>query len=392
MMQRICVFVVAALALASAPLWAQQPCPTLSVTVGSDEDTLMLAVNGAEDPANQIAALDKFAKEHADSKFMPCVNEYEASAHFKQKEYDQAIDYAEKDLALNYQDLNLLLTLLRAYASSTKVSDTVFAVINKVPDQVKTETGHPAKPINASAEEWAKIQKDAAELAKDSHDYAVWAFFQVIPRVTDSAKRIQDLDEFLKTYPEAEKDNALQVDSLYFQSYQSAGNLDKTVEYGDKIIALDPANVEALNMVGFIYAFYMPHPQPDKGATYAQKALAAAQTRAKPGGMDDATFQKNQNTEKGMAHLTIGYDALVRAPKTLKIVPAINELKIAAPLLADNPALQGQALFYLANAYEMGTPAYHRGAYDALAKAVTLPGPMQGQAQALLKKVKAAMR
>ena len=85
---------------------------------------------------------------------------------------------------------------MRAYAASTKVSDTIFDVINKVPDQAKAEIGTPARPAKATDEEWAKIQKESQELAKDSHDYAVWAFFQVLPRVTDPAKQIQVLDTF----------------------------------------------------------------------------------------------------------------------------------------------------------------------------------------------------
>jgi tetratricopeptide (TPR) repeat protein len=391
MFQRICVFLLVAMSTVTISLWAQQPCPSFSIAVNSDEDTLMLAVNGADSPKDQIAALDKFAQEHADSKFMPCVDEYEAAANLKLKDYDKSIGYAEKDLALNYQDLNLLLTLMRAYASSTKVSDTVFAVIDKVPDQVKTEISTPSRPTKASDEEWAKIQKDAQELAKDSHDYAVWAFFQVLPRVTDPTKRLQALDNFLKTYPDMEKDNAAGVSSAYFQAYQMQGNLDKTVEYGDKVIAADPNNVAALNTVGLIYAFYLPHPSPDKGAEYAQKALAAAQTRKKPDGADDAAFSKDQNLQMGMAHLTIGYAALLKGQKTLRLAPAISELKLASTLLADNPALQGQAFYFLGNAYEMGTPN-HRAALDALNKAVSLPGPMQGQATALLAKVKAAVK
>lgn len=391
MFQRICVFLLVAMSMVTISLWAQQPCPSFSIAVNSDEDTLMLAVNGADSPKDQIAALDKFAQEHTDSKFMPCVNEYEAAANLKLKDYDKSIEYAEKDLALNYQDLNLLLTLMRAYASSTKVSDTVFAVIDKVPDQVKTEISTPSRPTKASDEEWAKIQKDAQELAKDSHDYAVWAFFQVLPRVTDPTKRLQALDNFLKTYPDMEKDNAAGVSSAYFQAYQMQGNLDKTVEYGDKVIAADPNNVAALNTVGLIYAFYLPHPSPDKGAEYAQKALAAAQTRKKPDGADDAAFSKDQNLQMGMAHLTIGYAALLKGQKTLRLAPAISELKLASTLLADNPALQGQAFYFLGNAYEMGTPN-HRAALDALNKAVSLPGPMQGQATALLAKVKAAVK
>jgi tetratricopeptide (TPR) repeat protein len=390
MYQRFCAFLLVVMAMATLSLWAQQPCPTFSVAVGSDEDQLMLAINGADNPKEQLGALDKFAQDHASSKFMPCVNEYYASVNLKLKDYDKSIEYGEKDLAANYQDLNLYLTLMRAYASSTKVSDTIFAVINKVPDQVKTEIGTPTRPAKATDAEWDKIQKDSQELAKDSHDYAVWAFFQILPRVTDPAKQIQALDTFLKTYPEVEKDNATQVNTVYFQAYRAQGNLDKTVEYGDKIIATDPGNVVALNTMGMIYAFYLAHPSIDKAADYGQKALSAAQGLKKPEGVDDAAFKKDQDNQVGIADLTVAYTALMKAQRTTKLAPIIEELKTAGTLLDGNPALQGQALYYLAFAYEKQYPANHHAALDALTKAVALPGPFQGQAQALLAKVKAA--
>jgi hypothetical protein len=72
--------------------------------------------------------------------------------------------------------------------------------------------------------------------------------------------------------------------------------------------------------------------------------------------------------------------------------PAIEELKAAGNLLEGSPALQGQAFFYLANAYEMGAPANHRGAMEALIKAMNLPGPMQGPARDLFAKVRAAVK
>src|SRR5689334_17214102 len=134
----------------------------------------MLALNGADGPEQQIAALDQFSKDDATSSFMPCVYEYYSTANLKLKDYEKSIAYGEKDLALNYQDLNLLLTLMRAYASSTKVSDTIFDVINRVPDQISKEIGTPTRPPKATDEEWDKILKDAQELSKGSHDYAVW--------------------------------------------------------------------------------------------------------------------------------------------------------------------------------------------------------------------------
>ncbi|HMD86813.1 MAG TPA: hypothetical protein VKO18_19155 [Terriglobia bacterium] len=392
MHKRSCAFLMLAIGMVTLPLLAQQPCPKFSVAVGTDEDTLMLAINGADSPKEQLDALDKFAKDHADSKFMPCAIEYYTSVNLKLKDYDKAIEYGEKDLAANYQDLNLLLTLLRAYAASTKVSDTAFDAVNKVPDQVKAEIGTPSRPQKATDEEWAKIQKDAADLAKDSHDLAVWAFFQILPRVTDPAKTIQALDAFLKTYPEAEKDNATQLNTAYFQAYQRQSKLDKTVEYGDKVIASDPNNVVVGTTMGLIYAFYLPNPSVDKAAGYAQKALAAAQELKKPEGVDDAAFKQEQDNQLGIAHLVLGYSALMKAGKNAKMAPITDELKTASDLLGPSPALQGQALYYLAFAYEKQYPPNHPAAMGALNKAVTLPGPFQSQAQGLLAKVKAAAK
>lgn len=390
MFKRMGVLLLVATGLAALSAWGQQPCPSFTIAVNTDEDHLMLAVNGADTPQAQLAALDQFAKDHPDSKFMPCVNEYYATVNVKLKDYDKSIEYAEKDLAANYQDLNLYLALMRAYASSTKVSDTIFDVINKVPDQVKKEVAAPVRPAKATDEEWAKIQKDSAELGKDSHDYAVWAFFRLIPRVTDPAKQMQVLDAFLKVYPEEETEQATQVNLIDFQAYRMQGNLDKTREYGDKVLATDPANVVVLNTMGLIDAFYIPHPETEKAAGYAQKALAAAQDLKKPEGVDDAAFKKQQDSELGMAHLTLGYAAFVRAQKSGRLAPAIEEFKTAASLLDDNPALQGQTLYYLAYAYEVGYPPNHRAATEALNKAIALPGPFQAQARTLLAKVRAA--
>ena len=392
MYKRFCAFLLVAMGIVAMPLWAQQPCPTLSVAIGSDEDRLMLAVNGADNPQDQLAVLEKFAQEHPDSKFMPCVNEYLASVNLKVKDYDKSINYGEKDLAANYQDLNLLLNLMRAYVASTKVSDTVFDAINKVPDQAKKETGNLMRPAKATDEEWDKIKKDSQELAKDSNDVGVWAFFQLLPRVTDPAKQTQVLDNFVKAFPDAEKDNASQVSTAYFQAYQMQGKLDKTVEYGDKALAADPNNVVVANTMGMIYAIYLPNPSLEKAADYAQKALVAAQALKKPEGVDDATFKKEQDNQLGIAHMVLGYAALMKAVKTTKYAPITEELKNSCDLLEGNAALQGQALYYLAFAYEKQFPANHHAALEALNKGVTLPGPFQSQSQALLVKVKAVAK
>ena len=77
------VFLIAPLVFPTSLLWAQTPCPTIPVVVNSPEDKLMLEYNGADKPQDQVAALEKFAQEQADSRYIPCVNEYLTVAYLK---------------------------------------------------------------------------------------------------------------------------------------------------------------------------------------------------------------------------------------------------------------------------------------------------------------------
>src|SRR6516162_11846982 len=142
------------------PLAAQTPCVGLSVVANTPEDALILAVNGAEKPEDQVAALEKFAQEHADSKFMPCVYEYLTSTNVKLNNFDKAIEYGEKDLAANNLDLNLAISLLKAYIGAGKANDGAFDIISKGPDLIKKEIT-PSKPANISDADWQKMQEEA---------------------------------------------------------------------------------------------------------------------------------------------------------------------------------------------------------------------------------------
>jgi len=83
----ICLFVLGWLVFAGL-LQAQQVCPGLPYVANTPEDELMQAVNGADKPEEQIAALDKYAQAHADAKFMPCVDEYYTMVYLKLNNYD----------------------------------------------------------------------------------------------------------------------------------------------------------------------------------------------------------------------------------------------------------------------------------------------------------------
>lgn len=367
------------------PAAAQTPCVGFSVVANTPEDQLMLAVNGSDKPEDQIAALEKFAQEHADSKFMPCVYEYLASTNVKMSNFDKAIEYGEKGLAANYLDLNLAISLLKAYIGAGKANDAAFDLIAKGPDLIKKEIT-PSKPGNVSDADWQKMQEDAAASAKNDRAFMEYAFFQLLPRVTDANKRVQYLDGFAQAYPDTT--NAGQMNFQYFVAYAMLNNIAKADGYGEKAATADPPNIVALNLVADSYATRQMNL--DKAATYARKALDLATSMKKPEGESDEQFKTEQNNALGIAHLTLGYVAFQRASKTKKVGPAIQDLTSAAELLKVNPEFQGKALYLLGNAYEFEYPPNHRLAIDALTKASGLQSSFAGPSRDLLAKVKKA--
>ncbi|HXJ92016.1 MAG TPA: hypothetical protein VMT20_03945 [Terriglobia bacterium] len=365
------------------PLAAQQPCPTLSVVVNSPEDQLLLAVNGATDsPQDQIAALDKYASEHADAPAMTCVNEYYTAIYVKQNQFDKAISYGEKDLAANYQDVNLFVNLMKAYVGAGKATDNAFTVINKAPDQIKAEST-PARPSGTSDADYQKLQADAAETAKQFSGYMEYAFFELLPRVTDANKRVQYLDAFAKAYPDSP--NTGQLYFQYLVAYSALNNPAKANEYGEKAIAADPNNPTTLSMVADDYA--NRHVNLDKAESYARKALDLVPSMKKPDSVSDADFHTQQNLLMATAHFTLGSIAQQRGAATHRLAAAIKEFKTAAELAKGNPELEGRTLFYLGYAYESQAPADHHGARAALTEASQLQSPWQGEAQKLLAKI-----
>jgi len=369
----------------AGPLWAQQVCPGFSIVMNTPEDELTLAYNGAENPQEQIAALDKFVQEQPDSKFMPCAHEYYTMAYMKLSNYDKVIEYGEKGLA-EHQDVMLMMNVTKAYVAGGKVSDTALETVLKAAEQIKTEST-PSRPTTVGDEEWQKILEEAAVQAKDWRAYMEYAFFQFLQREPDGNKRAQWLDRFVQAYPESP--NTAQINFNYFLAYKLANNPAKLDEYGEKAVAADPDNVGTLNLVADDYVNRQANL--DKAETYVKKALDLAPAMKKPEGMTDEQFKTVQDSQLGFAHLTLASIAFQRGIKTKKVGPAIQEFKTAIDLLNANPELQGRALYFLGYAYEAGTPVSHKGAIEALTRAVSLATSWQAQAQDLLAKVKKAV-
>jgi hypothetical protein len=153
-------------------------------------------------------------------------------------------------------------------------------------------------------------------------------------------------------------------------------------------VAADPNHLAGTNMLAYDMAFVRRNV--DRAEQLARKALELTAALKKSEGQTDEQFKADQNNQMGMARLVLGYAGFVRAEKTKKVGPAIEDLKAAGDLLPGNPTLQAQALYLLGNAYEFQYPPNHKMALDALTRAAGIASPWQGEAQKLAANVKKA--
>jgi tetratricopeptide (TPR) repeat protein len=380
-------FVAGAMLLMAPYLSAQTVCPGYSIVINTPEDELTLAYNGAENPQDQVAAVDKFMAAHADSKFVPCALEYYTMAYLKLNNFDKVIEHGEKALSLGHRDMMTSLNLAKAYVGSGKIADGGFEAILGAAEIIKTES-NPSRNSSVSDEDWKKELEAAKAQANDWRAYMEYAFFQLIQREPDASKRLPWLDKFAAAYPDTP--NAGQLHYQYFLAYKMSNQPDKAIEAGEKAVAADPNNLMAANLLAYDLAFVKSNA--DRAEPLARKALELAQAMKKPEQFTDEQFKTDQNNQLGMAHLVLGYAAYAKASaaNNKKIGPSIEDLKAAADLLPGNPTLQAQALYLLGNAYEYQYPPSHKLAIEALTRGVAIPGPFQAPSQKLLSDVKKA--
>lgn len=383
---------LAGLMVWSWPLAAQQDhnCSNFSIIVGSPEDQLMLAVNGTDDANAKVAALEKFTQEHQDSSYLHCAEQLITKNDVKLKQYDQAIAAGKKAVAAGYLDVPFLEDLLQAYLATGKPSSEAFDLIMKAPAQIKAQSAVSRTPTESDAQ-YAAATKSVMERVKNDTDYMVYAFFGLLPRVTDPSQQIKLMDQFAQAYPEAAQKQAGQMNYRYAVAYTQINQVEKADEYAEKAITAKPDNVQALNLVAYDYALRR-HVHQDKAAEYARKALTVVPQMKKPEGISDEAFKSQQDTQEGMARLTIGFLDLQKTGAAHHTAAAIKELTQAAELLSAIPELQGEAYYFLGYSYEADYPPQHRSAMAALEHAIKIQNSMQGQARELLAKIKRVAR
>jgi tetratricopeptide (TPR) repeat protein len=343
------------------------------VPAGSDADKQLKAINAANDPAEKLKLIDAFAQAHADGDFAILADEQYVNYYLNAKQYDKAFEYGDKLFALDPDNYQNALNMVRA---ANEKGDNAKAVqyAEKAGMIVQKYKAAPA-PSGTTDDAWSAQKKQTLAGLQEDQDYVEKSYVSAAYRETDPAQKAAALSKFAKIFPDS--GNAGQAGMMAAFAYQQAQKRPEMQAAASAALAKDPNNIAMLILLADDYA--ENNEQLDKATEYAKKAAGLCDTAKKPDGVSDADWQSQITLQKGLALSALGEVNLQKKQNA----QAADSLKQAAPLLKSN------AVSYARNQYRLGFAYINlknsAGARQAFTDAASVDSPYKGPAQEKLK-------
>jgi len=374
------IWVFALLVFAARPASGQTIGKYVPIPAGSDADHALTEINGAADPAQKLALIDKFTSSLGQGDMAIVADELYVNYYIAQKNYDKAFEYGDKLFALDPDNFANALNMVRA-ASEKGDADKLMAYGEKVPGILQRFKASPA-PDGVDATSWQRQLKETLDNNKDNITYIEQAMFLGFYRITSPAKRAASLTRFAQLFPDSQFAN--QALGVAATSYQQSQNVPKMLEVANGVLAKDPNNIGMLLLLSDYYS--EKGEQLDKAEAYAKKAITLLGTAQKPEGVTDEQWQQQVSLQKGLALSALGQVNIQKKDNA----QAVQNFQAAAPLLKSDDGSYGR------NQYRLGFALVNLKrdpeAKEAFTQAASVNSPYKALAQAKLKTFDAAKK
>jgi len=367
---------------ASAAL-AQQIGKIVTVQAGSDADHAISEINAATDPAQKLALISTFAEGAGKEGDYPILaNGLYVDYYLAQKNYDKAFEYGDKLFALDQDNFQNAMNMIRA-ASEKGDADRLISYGEKTQGILQRYKNAPAPaPAESSAEAWTQQKAQTLEANKDGIAYIQNAVFSGVYQTKDAGKRAALLVRFAQIF--ADSPYASQALGVAATAYQQAQNAPKMLEVANGLLTKDPNNVGMLLLLSDYYG--EKGEQLDKAEAYAKKAVSVLETAKKPDEMTDEQWKTQSGLQKGLALSSLGQINIQKKDDA----QAVTNLRAAAPLLKPDDGS------YARNQYRLGFALLNLKrnpeAKEAFTQAASVNSPYKGPAQEKLKAMAAPPR
>lgn len=361
------------LAMTALAADAQQIGKFVPIAAGSDEDKALTEINGTSDAAQKLALIDKFSADLGKGDMAIVADELYVNYYLGQKDYDKAFEYGEKLFAVDPDNFNNAVNMIRA-ANEKSDGDKLMAYGEKAGGILQRFKAEKA-PEGTDKDAWDRQHAAALENNKDNITYVEQASYVGAYKTANPAKRAQLLSNFAQWFPDSPY--AGQALVVAAGIYEQTQNGPKMLEVANGLLAKDPNNIGMLLLLSDYYS--EKGEQLDKAEASAKKVVTLLGTAQKPEGVTDEQWQQQVSLQKGLALSSLGQVNIQKKDNAT----AVDNFKTAAPLLKPD------ANSYARNQYRLGFALVNlkknAEAKEAFTQAASVNSPYKALAEAKLK-------
>jgi tetratricopeptide (TPR) repeat protein len=351
-----------------APACNAQLGKNIVIPAGSEVDREINAINSA-DPSQKLQLIDEFSKAHPDGDYQILADDQYVNYYINVKQYDKAFEYGDKLFALDPDNFQNALNMVRA-ANEKGDTEKLFAYGEKATSIIQAyQKGAP--PAGTDAETWERAKAEKLAPQKDNIEYVRQSLVSAAYNTKDPARRANYFERIAKMYEGTA--GGTQALSMAAFAFQQAQERPKMIASANGVLAKDPDNIGMLLLLADDYS--EKGEQLDKAETYAKKALSLADSAKKPDTATDEQWKRETSMQKGLALSALGQISIAKKLNT----QAVDYLTKAAP------QLKSSGVPYARNQYRLGF-AYlnlkkNPDAKQAFTDAASVDSPYKGPAQ-----------
>jgi tetratricopeptide (TPR) repeat protein len=368
-------WIALAMLLAVAGAAQAQIGKSVSIAAGTPEDKALSDIYAATDPAQKIVLLDKFMSDFGKGDLELLGDQLYASTYLEQKNYDKALEYGDKALALDPDNLATAVNQVRAAegkGDSTKLFDSGERVAALLPRYKAS----PA-PEGISAASWDQQKADNLKNAQADIGYVQYTLFKTAYETRDPAAKAALLERYVAAFPDSPYAANAQEATAF--AYQQAQNYPKMLAAAQKLLAADANNAGMLLLLADYWS--EKGQQLDQAEQDAKKAIGVLAQAKKPEGVSDEQWQQQVSLQNGLAYSALGQVYVNKNENPA----AVEAFKKANPLLKSNPTSYGRNLYRLG--FTLAKMQRIPEARTVLTEAVAVNSPYRALAQQTLTKI-----
>lgn len=313
------------------PAAAQEQKQHFTINVSTPEGQMLQSIGQESDDDKKLALAKDFLDKYPKHEGAGWVAGQVEVIYVKQKDYDQALEVAEKAVANNPDDLDVVYNGLKA------------AEGKEDPDVLKTwsaRTSAIARKIIASTKTPADDDaKQYLEYVKGVDTYADYALYSLAIKLQTNPKQLAELGAALEQQNIKSQYMPL-LSGLYLNALTQSGQAAKTCSVADKLAAASSKDGDALVIAADCS---LRHNNFDRAAANATRAVEAIASRSKPEGVSDSDWATKKAASLGRANWIAG----IAYGSQQKWGPADKALRAALPSIKGDPQLLALALFHL---------------------------------------------